>query len=105
MTASPRITRARALAGALADLPGVTIDLSTVQTNIVCFEVGDAAGWVSRLAAAGVLSNAMGPRTVRLVTHKDIDDAALERAVDALRTVSKAAAATTANAPAGAPER
>lgn len=77
--------RARTLAEALAGIPGVTIDLSTVQTNIVCFEVEDAAVWVRRLAAMGVLSNAMGPRTVRLVTHKDIDDTALERAVDALR--------------------
>ncbi len=80
--------RAKTLAGALAEMPGVGIDLSTVQTNIVCFAVDDAARWVGGLAAAGVLSNAMGPRTVRLVTHKDVDDTGIEQAISVLRSVA-----------------
>lgn len=80
--------RARFLAGAVAEMPGVEIDLGTVQTNIVCFTVDDAGRWVSQLAAAGVLCNAMSPTTVRLVTHKDIDDAAVEQATGVLGAVA-----------------
>lgn len=76
--------RARRLAEAVAGLPGVAVDLDAVQTNIVCFEVADAAGWVSALGRRGVLANAMGPGTVRLVTHKDIGDGHLAAAIQAL---------------------
>jgi threonine aldolase len=77
--------RARVLAGVLAALPGVGIDLSTVQTNIVCYQTRDAAAWVAALRAEGLLVNAMGPATVRLVTHKDIDDRHVALASDILR--------------------
>ena len=34
--------------------------------------------------AAGVLISVVGPRRVRLVTHLDVDDAGVDRAVDVL---------------------
>src|SRR5690606_15238849 len=55
--------RARLLATKLAALPGVGLDLASVQTNIVYFEVDDAAGLVTDCARRGVRLNAMGPST------------------------------------------
>lgn len=80
--------RASRLAACLAELPGVAIDPAEVQTNIVCFEVADAAAWVAALAARGVLSNSMSQTTVRLVTHKDVDDGAVDLACQALSLVA-----------------
>lgn len=83
--------RATTLAGALAGMPGVRIDLPSVQTNIVCFEVADAGAWVAQLKEQGVLTNAMGPTTVRLVTHKDVGDDGIAYALDQLERVANSA--------------
>jgi threonine aldolase len=69
---------ARLLAEGLAAIDGVTIDPATVETNIVIFEVADAAPLVERLAAAGIELRHNGPR-VRAVTHLDVDRAGIER--------------------------
>src|SRR3954467_10161517 len=45
---------ARALAQGLAELPGVQLDPSTVETNIVIFEVPDARALSAQLAERGV---------------------------------------------------
>ena len=77
--------RAAALAQALAGLPGVQVEAP--QTNLVFITVPD--GRQSALAAhlrdEGVLVSAgRGPR-IRLVTHLDVDDAGLARAIAAFR--------------------
>jgi threonine aldolase len=78
---------ARFLAEALAELPGATIDPSTVETNIVIFEVADAAALIGALAGEVELSRA-GPTRVRAVTHLDVTrpeiDLALTKIGDAL---------------------
>ncbi len=64
------------LAERLAALPGVDLDLSLVQTNIVIFKLrrgGDAGATVGALKSRGVLAGAVGPHAVRFVTHKDVD--------------------------------
>jgi threonine aldolase len=81
---------ARRLAEGLAGLPGVGLDPATVETNIVLFELRgalDAGAAVAALLARGVRMGAMGPRTVRAVTHLDVDAAQIERALDAARAV------------------
>jgi threonine aldolase len=81
---------ARRLAEGLARLPGVARDTRTVETNIVFFELTgalDASGFVERLLARGVRMGALGPRTVRAVTHLDVDATGIERAVDAAAAV------------------
>ena len=81
---------ARLLAGVLADLPDVTLDPASVETNIVLFELTgelDAVAFVERLLAQGVRMGAMGPRTVRAVTHLDVSRAQTERAAQAARAV------------------
>ena len=55
---------ARRLAEGLASLPGLRVDLESVQTNMVYADTGpgDAPAVVAMLAAGGVLINAVGPR-------------------------------------------
>ncbi len=69
---------ARAFAEALlkAGTP-VQLDLASVQTNIVVFHLPaalklDAPTVSARARERGVLLNAMGPRTLRAVTHLDV---------------------------------
>jgi threonine aldolase len=82
--------RARRLAEALADsFPG-SIDPAEVRTNIVCVAASAfPAHLVERLASDGVRCGWIDPHTVRFVTHVDVDDAALARAIDALRRIAK----------------
>ena len=70
--------RAKQLAAALGADPAL------VETNIVVLEVPDAAGVAGAAAAQDVLVSALGPRFLRLVTHLDLDDDGLDRAVEVL---------------------
>jgi threonine aldolase len=73
--------RARRLAEGLAALPGVELDPLAVETNIVIFAVPDAARFCAALAAEDVLMSQFGARRVRAVTHLDVDDAGIDRAL------------------------
>jgi threonine aldolase len=64
---------------------GLGADPSRVPTNIVVLDVPDAAGVAVAAAEQGVLVSALGPRFLRLVTHLDVDDAGIDRALDVLR--------------------
>jgi threonine aldolase len=75
--------RAARLAQGLAPLPGVELDPATVQTNIVIFAVPDAAAFCAALAAEDVVMSQFGPRRMRAVTHLDVDDEGIERALEA----------------------
>ena len=51
------------------------IDLDAVETNIVIFRLTggkSAAELTARLKARGILMSAVGPSTVRMVTHLDV---------------------------------
>jgi threonine aldolase len=78
---------ARSLARRLA-ATRVDIDLATVQTNIVIFRLPeplpDAATVVRRAQEQGVLVSAFASRTVRAVTHLNVDAAQCRRAGDVL---------------------
>jgi threonine aldolase len=73
------------LARGLESIAGVEISAADVETNIVVFRVADAPALVSALEPAGVKMGALGPRTVRAVTHLDVDRAGVETAVSAVR--------------------
>jgi threonine aldolase len=73
--------RARRLAEGLAQLPGVELDPATVQSNIVVFAVPDAAAFTAALAAEEVEMSHFGPTRVRAVTHLDVDDEGIDRAL------------------------
>jgi threonine aldolase len=81
---------ARRLAEGLAELPGIRLDPATVETNIVFFETTGSLGAsaaVESLLAHGVRMGALGPQTVRAVTHLDVDAAGIDRALAAARRV------------------
>ena len=83
---------AKRLAEGVANLPGVSIDVGGVETNLVYFELTadaklDAPAFCERLKARGVRMGAMGARLVRAVTHLDVDGAGIERALAVAREV------------------
>jgi len=79
---------ARRLAEALANMPGVTMDPASVETNIVYFEVheslGSAAEFCNALRARGVWMLPVSPSRVRAVTHLDVSGRDIEEAIEAL---------------------
>jgi len=77
---------ARLLAEAVAECKQASVDLTGVQTNIVMFSVsGDATQVVAGLKSKGILSSAIGPKDIRLVTHFDVSREDCEFAAGALR--------------------
>ncbi len=77
--------RARRLAAAVAERwPDAGCDPADVSTNIVLFRHDDPDALLSFLAGRGIGAVTLGPGLVRLVTHADVDDAAVERAVAAI---------------------
>jgi threonine aldolase len=65
-------------------------DPAGVETNIVVVDVPDAGAVVAAAREAGVLVGAVGPRTVRMVTHLDVSAA---QARDAAAVMAKVLAA------------
>jgi threonine aldolase len=81
----------RLIAERLAGLAAVELDLATVQSNIVIFNMRpgapDAAAIVARAKKHDVLVSAFAARTVRAVTHLDVSQEDCRRAADALARV------------------
>jgi threonine aldolase len=87
---------ARLLAEALSSMEGVSIDLDTVETNIVIFRLTsglNAATLAARLKARGVLVGALGPDSIRVVTHRDVSR---EQCIDAAEILTEEIAAVAA---------
>jgi threonine aldolase len=78
---------ARRLAAGLAGIEGIALDAATVETNIVVFGVDDAPGLVAALEREGVRMGALGPRTMRAVTHLDVSAAEVDLALETLRAI------------------
>jgi threonine aldolase len=82
--------RAQALARGLAQLPGIEIDAAAIETNIVIFDVrrsGMSGDEFNRrtLEHARVRFSVLGPTLVRAVTHLDLPEDGIERALSAAR--------------------
>ncbi|MBO0870179.1 MAG: aminotransferase class I/II-fold pyridoxal phosphate-dependent enzyme [Micromonosporaceae bacterium] len=86
--------RARRLAEALA--PFGVADPARVHSNMVVLDLSSSTVDAMELAAAaqeqGVLVSPLGARLVRLVTHLDVDDDAIDRAVEVLKGILSAGA-------------
>jgi threonine aldolase len=72
-------------AGILAEACGV--DPQLVETNIVVVDVPDAPAVVAAAREQGVLVGAVGPRKMRLLTHLDVDRAAVQQAAKVLAQI------------------
>lgn len=83
---------ARQLAEELASA-GFSIDLSTVQTNIVMVDVSrmgvKAADFAAKLKKAGVLASVFGEYRIRMVTHHGITAVEIGTVVDTLNRLLK----------------
>jgi threonine aldolase len=78
--------RARRLADAVfRRWPGAGLDPDSVRTNVVVFRHADPAGVLGYLRDQGILAGTIAPGTIRLMTHLDVDDDAIERSVVALK--------------------
>jgi threonine aldolase len=81
---------ARRLAEGIGEIAGLQVDPSTVETNMVYFDVHDSVMTAEVLAGKlaeeqGVRVGAVGPRTIRAVTHLDVGAADIKGALRALR--------------------
>lgn len=83
---------ARRLADGAAEIPALRVDREGVQTNIVVFGHREGAAGCTRvvqgLRERGVLASQLAADNVRLVTHRHIGSAEVERALAALREVA-----------------
>ncbi len=82
---------ARLLAEGVAALPGVELDASTVQTNIVVFKLATSAkaeAFAGRMLQEGVLVSNFGGGRLRLVTHYGLSSDDCRAAVEAARRVA-----------------
>lgn len=84
--------RARTLAEAADGLPGLSVDLDGVVTNMVYIDLdpalGPAAAAAASLQADGIGILDVGPHQVRAVTHLDVDDEGIAVAIDGLRRLA-----------------
>lgn len=84
-------SRARRLAERLAEYPGLAVDPAGVETNIVLVGLEEALPapnvLCARLESEGVLILPFGSQRLRAVTHLDVDDEGIERALRAFATV------------------
>jgi threonine aldolase len=82
---------ARRLAEGIVDMAGVDIDLQTVQTDIVIFQVTSdrlsASQLVKALLERGIQMSAIGPTQIRAVTHYGIEAADIETTLAAMSDV------------------
>jgi threonine aldolase len=82
---------AKHLAESVSVLPGVEVDLRSVQTNIIFIDVsgtrysGPEAQQI--LEERGVLVLALSPTRIRAVTHLEINDADIDKAVTIFQEV------------------
>jgi threonine aldolase len=84
---------AKRLARALANIPGVSVDLESVHTNIVFIRLSgrtsDAPALADRLKKAGVFVLALGPDQIRAVTHLEVSRQDIEQAIQIFAKVLK----------------
>ncbi len=83
---------ARRLAEGVARIPGFVIDAAKVRTNIVIFDCTKtgktAVEWCEILYKRGVWAQDTAVYSVRLVTHCDMDEAGIERALTVLQELA-----------------
>ena len=76
---------ARRLAEAVNDMPGFSVDLTSVQSNILMIDTSGTGlseeEVRARLADEGVLLNTFGHDRLRAVTHLDVDSADIDETV------------------------
>jgi threonine aldolase len=82
---------AKALAQGLSKIPGIFVDLESVQTNIVVIDIKEGgmevADALNKLRGRGVLAVPFGKTQIRCVTHLDVDRDDIYRALEVFKQV------------------
>jgi len=82
--------RAKTLARGISSLPGIRLDPVSVETNIIIFgfdhQVMSVGGMLEKMRAKGVLALAVSGG-IRMVTHKDVGDEDVDRAIKAFKDI------------------
>lgn len=81
--------RAKEFAKVVSECSKLSIDLSSVETNIVIFDVleGDAVTTQTMLAKEGIHVVPFGPKTLRATFHFQIGDKELESVIEVVRSL------------------
>ncbi len=83
---------ARTPAEGLATIPGHVVDLETVQTNIVRYDIAgtgmDSTQYVGRLREEGIKASDLPPTGIRLVTHRHVTGEDVRRVVEVAQQVA-----------------
>ncbi|MFQ5503216.1 MAG: GntG family PLP-dependent aldolase [Planctomycetota bacterium] len=84
--------RARRLALALAEMPGFVLDVEAVETNILMVDLDrlETSQVILALKEQGVLCLAPQTGRLRLIVHRDLDDADIDRAIRVLGETGRA---------------
>ncbi len=81
--------RARRLAQGLAEVPGISVDVEHVDSNIIIVDFSETGMgsdiFAKRVAAKGLMVTLAGPHQVRFVTHMQVDDEDIEQAITIVR--------------------
>jgi threonine aldolase len=68
------------------------VDPGSTETNMVVLNISEeappASAWIEKLSEDGLALISMGERAIRLVTHLNIDDEDIERAIRAFERVA-----------------
>jgi threonine aldolase len=83
--------RAKKLAMGIHDLPGVALNPDHVETDIIIFKFDHpeltADEFITNLKEKNVLALVTPAKDIRFVTHKDVDDEDVDRAIAAIREI------------------
>lgn len=86
-------SNARRLAEGISQIPGLSIDLETIHTNIVYFDIRSekitAEKLIEQLAEKSIKILNLGPARLRAVTHYGITKNDIDLTLDALRKIMK----------------
>lgn len=81
--------RAKRLATELEGTPGLSVDPSSVHTNMAMLDTDrPAEEWLDALKEHGVWALPPSPHRIRCVFHNDVDDDATTLAIEAIRAVA-----------------
>ena len=82
---------ARRLAEGLSRIPGIILDPTQIQTNIVIFQLadGDAPGFLRQIGERGVRGHHPYGSKVRMVTHYGIDEADIDAALEVVESAMR----------------
>ncbi len=82
---------ARALAKGLSEIPKISVDLESVQTNIVVIDIKESGMEVNdlleKLKEKGVLAVPFGRTQIRCVTHLDVDRGDVYKALEVFKQI------------------